>query len=135
MPRKQTKQEEPADNRTSSVILPAGVYQEGMVVYRVTGAALCEYGADDGDLILVKPASRLNENLITVWETPTGTKAMFAYENFGDVTLYNPHADSQIRYKAKEVKLIGEAVQALRNLTTLTGPKKVEKSPCTHCDS
>lgn len=76
---------------------------------------LKEFGVCEGDFLIVKPIKKLDENRITVWDTPDGRTAKFAYENFGDITLYNKK-DWLRRYPAKKVKLIGAVVAIQRSL-------------------
>ncbi len=85
------------------------------IVFEECGDSLTDFGICKGDSIIVKPIEKLDENRITVWETPDGRTAKFAYENFGDITLYNKK-DWLMRYPAKKVKLIGAVVAVQKNL-------------------
>jgi SOS-response transcriptional repressor LexA len=78
----------------------------------VCSDTLEHFGVKEGDYLIVRETDCLDEDSISVWDTPDGRTAKFAYENFGDITLYNKK-DWLRSYPEKDVKLIGiaEAVQ------------------------
>ncbi len=88
---------------------------EELVCFWVNNDALSDFGVDEGDALIVKVTNRLDENRITVWDTPDGQTAKFAYENFGDITLYNKK-DWLKSYPAKDIKMLGVAVCVQKTL-------------------
>jgi len=74
-----------------------------------------DFGVSEGDCLIVKVTDVIDENRITVWDTPDGRTAKFAYENFGDIALYNKK-DWLRSYPAKKVKMLGVAVYVQKGL-------------------
>lgn len=104
--------------------LPEGVsFSDEQIIAPIAGDTLKHLEINDGDALLVKINSKFKENILSVWRTPNGLTAKFAYFFGNSVLLHNKDSWKQ-KWKRDEVTKIGESVGVIKNFASLAARKQ-----------
>lgn len=79
----------------------------------INSDALSKYGVFRKDLLFYKSSHTAEENQLSVWESKGKWEVGFAFNNFGDISIYLPGYEVR-RFKKREINILGVVVGVIR---------------------
>lgn len=79
--------------------------------YEIGGDEYEPFGIKKADVVFVQSREKYDENQLGLFATPRGLQLAFAYENFGDVSLYLKGNEKKIyRFRETKVSFLGVVI-------------------------